>query len=64
MHKADITTMLGKMCSAHLLESSGHGRGTRNHVYGTIIGLSDTKMYNIPHHPRQKYRAKQEEASA
>ena len=139
MHKADITTMLAKMCTAHLLESSGHGRGTKYHVYGlnvglqnanmglqdTNMGLQDTniglqdaniglpkkryskeemknlivtycndwrtaeeiaiyvgrkfmyirdivlpqlsdvieKMYDIPHHPRQKYRAKQKEAN-
>lgn len=34
MHKADITTMLGQMCAAHLLEASGHGRGTKYHIYG------------------------------
>ena len=126
MHKADITKMLGQMCAAHLLESSGHGRGTKYHVYGLNIGLQDAniglqdtniglpkkryskeemknlivtycndwrtaeeiaiyvgrkfmyirdivlpqlsdvieKMYDIPHHPRQKYRAKQMEADA
>ena len=140
MHKADITKMLGQMCAAHLLGSSGHGRGTKYHIYGlniglkdanmglqdaniglqdTNIGLQDTniglpkkryskeemknlivtycndwrtaeeiaiyvgrkfmyirdivlpqlsdvieKMYDIPHHPRQKYRAKQKEEDA
>ena len=134
MHKADITKMLGQMCTAHLLESSGHGRGTKYHIYGLNMGLPDAniglpdanvglniglpdaniglpkkryskeemknlivtycndwrtaeeiavyvgrkfmyirdivlpqlsdvieKMYDIPHHPRQKYRARQME---
>ena len=140
MHKADITTMLAKMCTAHLLESSGHGRGTKYHVYGLNVGLQDVnvglqdanvglqdanvelqsanvgllkkryskeemrkliveycndwrtaeeiafavnkkvryirdkvlpqmgdiieKLYDVPHHPRQKYRAKQMKESA
>ena len=140
MHKADITTMLAKMCTAHLLESSGHGRGTKYHVYGHNVGLQSAnvglqdanvgvqganvglqstnvgllkkryskeemrkliveycndwrtaeeiaftvnkkvryirdkvlpqmgdvieKLYDVPHHPRQKYRAKQKEADA
>ena len=133
MHKADITKMLGQMCAAHLLGSSGHGRGTKYHIYGLNIGLKDAnmglqdaniglqdtniglpkkryskeemknlivtycndwrtaeeiaiyvgrkfmyirdivlpqlsdvieKMYDIPHHPRQKYRAKQKEEDA
>ena len=133
MHKADITTMLAKMCTVHLLESSGHGRGTKYHVYGLNVGLQDVnvglqnanvelqsanvgllkkryskeemrkliveycndwrtaeeiafavnkkvryirdkvlpqmgdiieKLYDVPHHPRQKYRAKQMEESA
>ena len=142
-HKADITKMLGQMCAAHLLESSGHGRGTKYHVYGLNVELPDSnvalldanvglnavlkdpnvalpdpnvalpkrynkeqlkekirevcsdwvtaeviaarigrdvnyvknhvlpkladvieKMYDIPHHPRQKYRAKQKEEDA
>ena len=130
-----------QMCTAHLLESSGHGRGTKYHVYGLNVGLPDAnvglnvglpdanvglnvglpdanvglqkkryskeemrslivsycsewrtaeeialtvgrdtvyirdrvlpqlsdvieKMYDIPHHPRQKYRAKQKENEA
>ena len=112
----DMQPMLGQMCAAHLLESSGHGRGTKYHIYGLNIGLLDAnvglpkkryskeemknlivtycndwrtaeeialkvgretvyirdrvlpqlsdvieKMYDIPHHPRQKYRAKQME---
>ena len=126
----DMQPMLGQMCAAHLLESSGHGRGTKYHIYGLNIGLQDAnvglqnanvglqdanvglpkkryskeemknlivtycndwrtaeeialkvgretvyirdrvlpqlsdvieKMYDIPHHPRQKYRAKQME---
>ena len=44
MHKADITTMLAKMCTAHLLESSGHGRGTKYHVYGLNVGLQNANM--------------------
>ena len=137
MHKADITKMLGQMCTAHLLESSGHGRGTKYHIYGLNMGLLDAniglqgpnmglpdanmglnmglqkkryskeemrslivsycnewrtaeeiaaivgrkfryvrdiilpqlsdvieKMYDIPHHPKQKYRAKQKETEA
>ena len=44
MHKADITKMLGQMCAAHLLESSGHGRGTKYHVYGLNVGLKDANM--------------------
>ncbi len=39
MHRADITKMLSKMCSMELLESSGHGRGTKYHVYGVNVGL-------------------------
>ena len=39
MHKADITAMLGQMCATHLLESSGHGRGTKSHVYGLNVAL-------------------------
>ena len=44
MHKADITTMLAKMCSAHLLEPSGRGRGTKYHVYGLKVGLPDANV--------------------
>ena len=44
MHKADITKMLGQMCAAHLLESSGHGRGTKYHIYGLNIGLQDANV--------------------
>ena len=132
IHRADITQMLSKMCSQQLLDSSGHGRGTKYHIYGMNVGLnvglqssnvglkdvnvglnktistkkrysqselralivayctdwktadeiavkvgrnivyirdrvlpllSDVieKMYDIPHHPRQKYRVKQKE---
>ena len=143
MHKTDITKMLGQMCATHLLESSGHGRGTKYHIYGLNVELPDSnvalldanvglnarlkdpnvalpdpnvalpkrytkeqlkekirevcpdwvtaeviaarigrdvnyvknhvlpkladvieKMYDIPHHPRQKYRAKQKEEDA
>ena len=44
MHKADITKMLGQMCTAHLLESSGHGRGTKYHIYGLNMGLPDANI--------------------
>ena len=44
MHKADITAMLAKMCSAHLLESSGRGRGTKYHVYGLKVGLPEANV--------------------
>ena len=44
MHKADITKMLGQMCTAHLLESSGHGRGTKYHIYGLNMGLLDANI--------------------
>ena len=44
MHKADITKMLGQMCAAHLLESSGHGRGTKYHIYGLNVELPDSNV--------------------
>ncbi len=44
MHKADITKMLGQMCTAHLLESSGHGRGTKYHIYGLNVRSQDANM--------------------
>ena len=44
MHKADITKMLGEMCSARVLESSGHGRGTKYHVYGLNVALSNANV--------------------
>ena len=44
MHKADITKMLGQMCTALLLESSGHGRGTKYHIYGLNMGLPDANV--------------------
>lgn len=44
MHKADITAMLGQMCATHLLESSGHGRGTKYHVYGLNVGLPEANI--------------------
>ena len=34
MHRADITQLLGKMCSDKLLEAVGYGRGMKYHVYG------------------------------
>ena len=37
MHQADITKMLSKMCSQHLLESTGRGRGTKYHVFGIEV---------------------------
>ena len=44
IHRADITKMLGQMCTANLLESSGHGRGTKYHVYGLNIGFPDANV--------------------
>ena len=40
IHRADITQMLSKMCSQQLLDSSGHGRGTKYHIYGMNVGLN------------------------
>lgn len=37
IHRADITKMLSDMCASHLLEASGHGRGTKYHVYGVKL---------------------------
>ena len=37
IHRADITKMLSEMCAAQLLEASGHGRGTKYHVYGVKL---------------------------
>lgn len=37
IHRADITKMLSGMCANHLLEASGHGRGTKYHVYGVKL---------------------------
>ena len=37
IHRADITKMLSDMCANHLLEASGHGRGTKYHVYGVKL---------------------------
>ena len=39
IHRTDITKMLSKLCSMKLLESSGHGRGTKYHIYGVNAGL-------------------------
>lgn len=132
MHKADITKMLGQMCAARLLESTGHGRGTKYHINGPNVALQDPnvvlpdanvaledanvalpkrytkdqlkekikevctdwvtaemiaarigrdvkyvknhilpklsdvieKMYDVPHHPKQRYRTKQKEIKA
>ena len=44
MHKADITKMLGQMCSARLLESTGHGRGKKYLVYGFNVALPDSNV--------------------
>jgi hypothetical protein len=44
LHKADITKMLGDMCDTHLLESSGHGRGTKYHIYGLNMDTSEANM--------------------
>ena len=37
-HRTDITKMLSKMCSQKLLVSTGHGRGTKYHIYGIEYG--------------------------
>ena len=39
IHKADITKMLSEMCIKHLLEASGHGRGTRYHICGANAAI-------------------------
>ena len=44
IHRADITKMLSDMCSNHLLEASGHGRGTKYHVYGTNVALLEPNV--------------------
>lgn len=44
MHRVDITQMLSKMCSLHLWESAGYGRGTKYHIYGLNMGLQDANM--------------------
>lgn len=44
IHRADITKMLSDMCANHLLESSGHGRGTKYHVYGTNVALPEANV--------------------
>ena len=44
MHRVDITQMLSKMCSLHLLESAGYGRGTKYHIYGLNMGLQEANM--------------------
>ena len=40
MHRTDITKMLSKLCSMELLEASGHGRGTKYHIYGLNAGVN------------------------
>ena len=44
IHRADITKMLSEMCANKLLQSSGHGRGTKYHVYGTNVALPTANM--------------------
>ena len=44
IHRADITKMLSDMCANHLLEASGHGRGTKYHVYGTNVALLEPNV--------------------
>ena len=44
IHRADITKMLSDMCANYLLESSGHGRGTKYHVYGTNVALLEPNV--------------------
>ena len=44
IHRADITRMLKDMCHEKLLESFGHGRGTRYHIYGTGIATSEKSI--------------------
>lgn len=44
VHRADITKMLSDMCSRNLLETVGHGRGTRYHVYGTNVALPEANV--------------------
>lgn len=40
----DMQPMLGQMCAVHLLESSGHGRGTKYHIYGLNIEPQDANV--------------------
>lgn len=44
MYRADITLMLSKMCAKKFLESAGYGRGTKYHVYGMNVALTDTNV--------------------
>ena len=44
IHRADITKMLSDMCANKLLQSSGHGRGTKYHIYGTNVSLPTANM--------------------
>ena len=44
IHRADITKMLSDMCANKLLQSSGHGRGTKYHIYGTNVALPDANV--------------------
>jgi hypothetical protein len=44
IHRADITKMLSDMCASHLLDTTGHGRGTKYHVYGTSVALTEANV--------------------
>jgi hypothetical protein len=35
---------LSNICAQHLLRISGHGRGTRYHIYGTNVALPDSNV--------------------
>ena len=47
IHRADITKMLSDMCANHLLEASGHGRGTKYHVYGVNCKFKEKEIFQI-----------------
>ena len=44
IHRADITKLLGDMCANRLLVSTGHGRGTKYHIYGTNVALTGANV--------------------
>ena len=54
-----ITKMLSDMCANKLLESSGHGRGTKYHVYGikhaSYSGSLASSTSNLASSKRKRY---------
>ncbi len=39
IHRADITRLLGSLCTMRFLKADGHGRGTKYHIYGANVAL-------------------------